>query len=361
MFIYVVKPGDTLWQLSVDYRISLQSIIITNDLYYPNQLIEGQALVMPKNDLSKHKPVIDVNGYLYFLGRQSISIVEEYGRYLTYLTPFSYLIEDDGSLRLIEDNPALDTAFEQSVYPMMCITNSITSELGQNSIHDVLSNSAIVLNLINNIISIAREKGYNGLNIYFVGIDLDDRELFNQFLELITDRLHSEGFFVSTTIAPKTSATQVNLLYEAYDYPAHGSIVDFVIIRTYDWGYALGPPRPISPVNEIRKVLDYAVSVIPNKKIFFGFQIYGRDWLISHVPGQEAETISCQEALNRAIMYETVIQYDTASQAPFYRYTDEMGRRHEVWFEDARITQAKFDIVKEYDLRGISYWALGLP
>jgi spore germination protein len=34
---------------------------------------------------------------------------------------------------------------------------------------------------------------------------------------------------------------------------------------------------------------------------------------------------------------------------------------HEVWFEDARSAQAKFETVKEYGLSGISYWALGYP
>jgi len=32
-----------------------------------------------------------------------------------------------------------------------------------------------------------------------------------------------------------------------------------------------------------------------------------------------------------------------------------------VWFEDARSAQAKFDLAKEYNLRGISYWTLGYP
>ena len=54
-------------------------------------------------------------------------------------------------------------------------------------------------------------------------------------------------------------------------------------------------------------------------------------------------------------------QYDTIAQAPFFQYTDEQGRRHEVWFEDARSAQAKFDTAKRYGLGGISYWALGYP
>ena len=46
--------------------------------------------------------------------------------------------------------------------------------------------------------------------------------------------------------------------------------------------------------------------------------------------------------------------------APFFRYFDENGKQHEVWFEDARSIQAKFDLIKELNLRGISYWKLGL-
>jgi spore germination protein len=90
-----------------------------------------------------------------------------------------------------------------------------------------------------------------------------------------------------------------------------------------------------------------------------GFQIYARDWLLPHKQGQSAETFSNQKAIERAIQYGAVINYDSVAQSPYYRYTDAQGRMHEVWFEDARSAQAKFDTAKEYGLRGISYWALG--
>ena len=65
--------------------------------------------------------------------------------------------------------------------------------------------------------------------------------------------------------------------------------------------------------------------------------------------------------MERAVYYDAEIQYDEVAQSPFYRYRDEEGREHEVWFEDARSAQAKFNTVKEYDLQGISYWVLGYP
>jgi spore germination protein len=111
----------------------------------------------------------------------------------------------------------------------------------------------------------------------------------------------------------------------------------------------------------MRRVVEYARTVMPAEKIFLGFQIYARDWLLPHVKGQEAETFSTQEAIARAIKYGASIQYDDTTQSPFFRYDDEQGRGHEVWFEDARSAQAKFDLAKEFNLRGISYWALGYP
>ena len=164
-----------------------------------------------------------------------------------------------------------------------------------------------------------------------------------------------------TALYAKVRAKQQGLLYEAHDFYAHGRIVDFVVLMTYEWGYRLGPPQAISPLNQIKRVLDYAVTVIPRDKIFMGFQIYARDWVLPHVPGTEAETFSQQEAVRRAVQHNVAIQYDKTAQSPFFRYADDQGQMHEVWFEDARSAQAKFDTVKNYKLRGISYWVLGYP
>ena len=45
---------------------------------------------------------------------------------------------------------------------------------------------------------------------------------------------------------------------------------------------------------------------------------------------------------------------------PFLNIRMQDGKQHEVWFEDARSIQAKFDLIKELNIRGMSYWKLGL-
>ncbi len=354
---HLVEPGETLWEIANQYGVSLNSLIQGNRISDPDRILPGTELVIPL----KARPTISVNAYLYRLGEDAGPIVRETGEYLTYLSPFAYLIREDGTLQSIEDEPALQSAESENVIPMMAVTNFTVTSRGENLVSAILNSPQLTERLLDEIIRLMRQKGYRGLNLDLENVLPADREAYNRFLQRAVDRLHPEGFFVSTALAPKTSAEQPGLLYEAHDYAAHGRIADFVILMTYEWGYRKGPPQPISPLNQIERVLDYAVTAIPAEKIFLGFQIYARDWLLPHAEGQEAETFSMQEAMERAIRYGAVIQYDPVAEAPFFRYTDEQGNQHEVWFEDARSAQAKFNAVKHYGLGGISYWALGYP
>jgi spore germination protein len=354
---YIVRNGDNLWIIAQRYGTTVQAIMQENQITNPALIYPGQILRIPE----KFRPTIDVNAFTSRFGDQGVQIVRNVAPHLTYLSPFAYRIRDDGSLESINDNAVVQAALSNYVVPMMVITNFSATELGSTLAHTILASTEIQDSLLINIINMMKNKGYRGLNIDFESVLPSDRELYNQFLRRTVTQLHKEGFFVSSSLAPKTSADQKGLLYEAHDYAAHGEILDFVILMTYEWGYRLGPPQAISPIDQIRAVLDYAVTVIPRNKIWMGFQFYARDWVLPHVQGQEAETFSMQEAIRRAVQYGVMIHYDPKSQSPFYRYTDNQGHKHDVWFEDARSAQAKFDLVKNYRLRGISYWELGYP
>ncbi|RYM06072.1 LysM peptidoglycan-binding domain-containing protein [Sporolactobacillus sp. THM7-7] len=363
LLIHVVQSGETLWKIAVHYNVTVHALEAVNQPPDPNRLAVGQALVVPVPEMIHPgpKPTIEVNAYTYQLGEAAVPSIEETGRLLTYLSPFAYQMTENGTLASIDDEPAIAAALAQRAVPMMSVTNFTATDPGTELAHTVLSTPEYRENMLSDIVRIMREKGYRGVNIDFENVRPDDRERYNQFLELTVNRLHPLGYFVSTALAPKAYAGQPGLLYEAHDYGAHGRIVDFVVLMTYEWGYRLAPPQAISPINEMRRVVEYAVTAIPREKIFLGFQIYARDWQLPHVEGQAAATFGIQGAVERAVRYGAAIQFDTATQSPFFRYTDEEGRGHEVWFEDARSAQAKFDLVRQYRLRGISYWALGYP
>ncbi|BCJ86863.1 hypothetical protein skT53_18480 [Effusibacillus dendaii] len=110
----------------------------------------------------------------------------------------------------------------------MSITNFSPTDPGSHLAHAILAGPELQDRLLTNIINTMRSKGYRGLNVDFENVFPADRELYNQFLRRAVARLHENGFFVSSALAPQTSAEQRGLLYEAHDCAAHGQIVNFL-------------------------------------------------------------------------------------------------------------------------------------
>ena len=187
-----------------------------------------------------------------------------------------------------------------------------------------------------------------------------DRESYNAFLKRVSEVLHENGYMLSSAIAPKTSDEQYGVLYTAHDYEAHGIYCDRVVIMTYEWGYTYSPPRAVSPVNEMRRVLDYAVTRMPPSKILLGFSNYGYNWTMPWRQGQPAQVVSNTAAADLAASVFAQIKFDETAMAPHFSYADPAGVRHEVWFEDARSVAARLVLVREYGLAGISIWTLNM-
>lgn len=410
MQIYVVKQGDTLNSIANQFGITYQLIASANELNPQQSLVVGQALVIPifgrfytvqsgdslytigqrfgisaaelarLNQLNLYQPLtpgttiyipespkteIEVNAYIEPTGETVSETLEaaarKHSRNLTYLAPFSYRVTREGNLIPPPLNQFAAIANENQALLMLAITNleegAFSAELGRI----IVTDQQVQNQLLDQIIQTAQQVGYGDIHFDFEFLPPENREDYNNFLRKATERLHAEGLLVSTALAPKTSATQEGAWYEAHDYRAHGEIVDFVVLMTYEWGYSGGPPMAVSPIGPVTDVVNYALTEMPASKILLGQNLYGYDWTLPFEPGGElAKAVSPQEAIALARDNNQAILYDQEAQAPYFFYQDPQGNRHEVWFEDARSIQAKFDLIKEKNLRGISYWKLGL-
>lgn len=406
MIIHVVRPGESVYSISRQYGVSPSKVIADNELENPNRLVVGQTLVILEGErrhtvapgqslytiarlygtsidalLAANPGItnpaaisvgqviiipprtinfgsIEVNGYAF--PNINMDVLRKTLPYLTYLSIFSYEVNADGTLRTIDDDALIQAAYAADVAPMMVITNLAEGGGFSSDIaHSILTNNEAQNNLISNVRRILDEKDYYGLAIDFEYIYPYDRESYNNFLRRITETLRPLGYIIATALAPKISAVQQGLLYEAHDYPVHGALTDHVILMTYEWGYTYSPPMAVAPINEVRRVLDYAVTAIPRDKIFMGIPNYGYNWTLPFVQGTAARAISNTGAVNLAANVGAVIQYDYQSQAPFFNYYDSDGRRHEVWFEDARSILAKLTLANTFRIGGISYWTIG--
>lgn len=410
MQIHVVQKGDSIFSIANLYDISPNVIIDANELDTPNELVVGQALVIPIfgqfytvkegdnlqtianqfhlsaeqlasiNNISVQTPLqIGMQIYIPEMEKREITsfaYIEPTGGnvsatlknsarkttpYLTYLALFSYRINRDGTLQPPPMNNLLETAKENDNALTLVVTNLEGDTFSTELAHIIVTVQAVQNTLLDQIINIATTVGFTDIHFDFEFLPPRDKEAYNNFLRKAKTRLSEAGLLMSTALAPKTSATQEGILYEAHDYKSHGEIADFVVLMTYEWGYSAGPPLPVSPINEVRRVVDYALSEIPANKILLGQNLYGYDWKLPFIEGESfAEALSPQQAISLARKEQAQIEYDTEAQAPFFSYWDSSGTEHKVWFEDARSIQAKFNLIKEKNLLGIAYWKLGL-
>lgn len=359
MEIYVVKKGDNIDSIAEEYGIPVQKIITDNQLVYPYRLAVGQSLVLDNGEKRPDRRRAVINGFAYpFISRY---VLRESLPSMSGLAVFSYGFTPEGEVLppalAVEELIAL--AYEFSAQPILTLTPlGADGKFNNNLISMVVNDEAATENLINNLLSIMLEKGYQGLDIDFEYIKAEDRDTFVGFVRTVTERMNEQGYTVSIDLAPKTSANQTGVLYEGKDYPALGAITDSVLVMTYEWGYTYSEPMAVAPINKVRQVLDYAVSEIPPEKINMGIPNYGYDWPLPYEKGvTKAKTIGNVEAVQLAVNYGVEIQYDEVAKTPYFNYISG-GIRHEVWFEDARSLQAKMELVYEYGLRGISFWQI---
>ncbi len=358
--VHTVRPGDTLWTIARRYGTTVSDIVALNGITNPEALAPGTTLRIPVR--ARNYGYIEVNGYIEpSTPDKEAQTIREVGNDLTYLSPFSYQVKADGSLTPINDDTMLRTAREFRIAPLLVITNFSNGNFDTALVDSILKDTMLQDKLIANVLSIMNTKGYYGINIDFERISPENRQLYNDFLRRITAALHEQNYVVSTALAPKDSDLQTGSWHGAHDYKAHGEIVDFVIIMTYEWGWSGGPPYAVAPIDQVESVIRYAASVMPSRKIMMGMPLYGYDWTLPYMPGGRwARRLDPQQAIRLAAEKGAAIQFNEQTQAPTFKYYDTNGVQHEVWFEDARSVRAKLLLVNEYDLRGISYWLLGL-
>jgi len=406
MIIHVVEQGETIFSIAQEYGVSTERIISDNGLFGLNNLVPGQALLILQPDtvytvnegdtifsisqsfgitpdqLKQRNPTLAQTDTISPGETLAITFVDEgnspieiYGFLYPNIKPnvlnsslpvlykgavFSYGADSSGELIEISDSFVIEALLRGNAMPFM-VLSSITGEGGfdSNLASQLFNNTQIQDTVINNILDTMRQKGYRGLDIDFEFVNPEDRDAYVNFVGRVTEALNQNGYSVNVDLAPKTSAEQSGTLYEGHDYRALGEKANTVMVMTYEWGYTYSEPMAVAPIDQVRRVIEYAVTEIDPKKIYMGIPNYGYDWKLPYEKGvTRAKLIGNEEAISIAAENGATINFDERSQTPYFEYRAGDGSNHEVWFEDIRSIKAKFDLIDEFNLRGAGYWNL---
>lgn len=360
---YTVRGGDTLTSIAAEFGTDVLS------LYRNNPILGGKSNVYPGQKLNislGEAPLgkIASNGYAYTTIDRDV--LRRTLPYLTYLSVFSYGIDGEGSLIEPGNNEEeiISLAREYRTVPLLVLTSlGRDGKFSSETVDKLLSDVGLSETVTNNIARTVSEKGYGGVDVDFEYIPADKAGQYAEFISGLSETLGGE-YPVFVSLAPKTSAEQPGLLYEGHNYYSLGEVADRALLMTYEWGYTYGPPLPVSPLNQVRRVIDYAVTEIDPDRLFLGVPNYGYDWTLPYVRGEsKARSLSNVAAVRLALDKKAEIKYDEAADAPFFTYYDRPETysdavEHVVWFENARSADAMLRLVKEYGMYGAGVWNL---
>ena len=315
--LHTVASGESVYSIALRYGLSVRTLYQNNPaLGGRSALYPGQTLVIAYDDTPTRTLAVNAYSYPFIRG----GLLDAALPYLTYLTPFTYGINADGTLLPLADEWLLAAAGQYRTAALMHLSTLTEEGRFDNARSTLILEDADAQDaLVQSILETVQARHYFGLDVDFEYVLPEQREAYAAFITRLREALNPLGCPVVVALAPKTSAAQRGLLYEAHDYALLGAAANAVFLMTYEWGYTYGPPMAVAPLGQVRAVLDYALTAVAPEKIFMGIPLYGYDWPLPFVSGEtRAESLSPVQAVERALRHDIAIQYDAAAQAPYY-------------------------------------------
>lgn len=276
-----------------------------------------------------------------------------------YVSPYWYSVGPQGTISVGETSRD-DGSFEQvvtlarkhGVKIMPLVSNRRTPTESET---DFLRDSALRSTVASKLYSIAKARGWDGLNIAFELIPSSLKTQFVAFVEDLAARLRSDGMTLFVSVfPPKEMPTNIA---GGYDYKQLASRCDRLILLMYDRHWTGTEPGPISPLPWVESNLSYLTRLVDPAKMMLAVGVYGYDW-----PGEsrlgKPEYISSRQALERAASGGLSVKWDGTSQEPYYSYVENQIDR-EVYFGSAKTAAQRAQLAKKHGLSGIAIWRLG--
>ncbi|MBE7720727.1 MAG: LysM peptidoglycan-binding domain-containing protein [Lacrimispora celerecrescens] len=356
--LYTVQIGDTLESIAEKYGVSPMELLRNNPYLSDRDFLYSGETIVIKYQTNKSR-TIATSGYTFSYIDKSVLIKTL--PFLSYLTIFNYRATSEGEIISIDNDAELvQLAKAYGVAPMMFVS-TITEEgtIIREITYNILNDPIVQDRLIDNILQMLRTKGYYGINMYIEDITSENLNKIVEYIKKASAIFHSEGYRVLVTTTPVMNIDGPRVSFEKLDYSQFSEYVNGIVFASYDWARSYSYPSSIFPVNVLRELLDYVVSIIPSEVFFLGITTLGYDWTLPYVPGATGATaIANDNAILIAAENNIPIQFNEAAQSPYFYYMDIGGILHLVWFNDARSIDARAELVAEYNLQGLSLWTI---
>lgn len=301
---------------------------------------------------------------------EALSQIEKHSDLTHIIIAQAYFVDQKGFVSGKVDDDVLFFAKQHSIKLFPMVTNRL---FDSDTVHLFLADPAAQQKALDALLEECKKYHFTGIQFDFEMIPIKDKTALTQFYQIAADLLHKNGLSVSFAIAPTVTDNDFTNLYQkklydvwqgAYDFKKLGEISDFVTIMSYDQHATGTTPGPIASVPWDKQVIQHALKLIPANKISLGIPTYSGLWYMDTNPVSKRTSIQCDFVDYKTLSYilnkfNPSVQWDNLNKVnyTFYEYG---GINKYLFIEDADSFAAKQALAKQYQLRGISVFRLGI-
>ncbi len=288
---------------------------------------------------------------------------------ISVVCPQVFLVSKNGVLSGSVDNRVIQIAKANHVKIMPLIVNS-----GFNSVllHDIVSNPVARQRAIAMMLSYAKQYELDGWQFDLEGLNIADKAYFTTFFKETAEALHRNKLQLSAALVHAVEnvggpSAFHNFLFEnwraGYSFKELAEAGDFISIMSYDQHTRRTPPGPVAGVDWMERIVKYLLSEgVPANKLSLGIPDYSVHWFADYTEDKGGFSNGRQVGYN-TVQY-LLGKYDAKpvwneKAGCHYAIWDNGGVYEYLYIEDARSLKPKLDLLKKYNLRGISVWVLG--
>lgn len=222
--------------------------------------------------------------------------------------------------------------------------------------NEMLNNGLKRSNIVDKIIDITVDKKFDGINIDFENIYVEDKDVFSAFIKELYCKAKANNIIMSVDVTILSNSENWSL---CFDRNVIADYADYIILMAYDENVS-GKAGSVSSLPWVEYGVSNLLEYAPSKKVVLGLPFYTRLW-------EEYEEKSVEKVKSTALKIESAEKVIDELEIEL-KYIEEYGQNYgekeingityKIWHEDKMSLIKRLHIAKNYNLSGIAVWTL---
>jgi len=222
---------------------------------------------------------------------------------------------------------------------------------------EILNDYKLRQKLINNIVKLAIDNNFDGINIDFEYMNMSDKDMFSRFIIELAPRLKEYGMVLSVDVTAPDGSENWSLCYDRNEI---GKAADYLVFMAYDqYGESSKEAGTTAGADwvevNIKKFIGKQEEVSA-EKLILGMPFYTRAWY--EINGEVKSKVVVMDNINEVVPTSASRVWDDDVKQYYVEYIRN-GKTYKMWIEDEKSISAKCDLVNKYNLAGAAYWEKG--